>query len=792
MRRYNMFAIFALLFFVVPVVKAGNVMPAYVCDAVLDTVVASVKVEVSEVSDSLKEAMKPKKRTLVDGKKYGTVKGIVTYEKGDALENAKLEFVSEDDIIITTSSADGTFSVELIAGEYVLNVSYQEQKIKPVNVKVKAGKTVEISKDKLEFDAKLLSQLDVTAKQGKRLMGVTICDLAKSPLINAELHIYALPDMRKAAKVLYSDFNGRVETELLVGDYLLRPYYLGREYDDIRLTIADADAYLDDIVINTVKHLNPIERMTTKSRDALISLYKKEIGTDKSRENYRRVYEHWKKAFCARPDRHLVQYLDGIAILNASISADTVQKRYDRLKMYNEVLMDIFELAIVNIDTLNSQISGTDTLTVAKLRAQQLEYLRANWQLDTIMNSPIVTKDNTVYKKNESSWYSNIVKDGKNEEINWDNVLFANDIMNTKIYNMTRSIVESEDLQLEMKDIDAFAKTMFYKFRKDTMRVGLPKARQIYSSDTTLAFKKARSILAAVKPDEMLGTGVNAVSKLDYFTSVYQRGINRRFSEMASWVVDSKDIVRLVEVLERRWNTEGDTVVDQILANKVIATNKDYLPAMNLYYKALRNKNEKEHTYDRTLNIINRAAALKLYNDVVSYAEELVLTPEFQEESGYKQAVMYLRIVDAYTGINGSMRQKYPLIMKAIKACPEYSDPYYYRANLVYSSSRKAGISFCVAYDLYAEAKQKRTLIPEDSDIKPIYSVERIQEQMNKCIQYFPEYSDEYQKGSFYEIHERTTIGGYKVHVGPGRKLTIPGVGEFKTTLRAIERESKE
>lgn len=788
MRRNNIFAIFALSFFMLPATGV-LALPVAVTDmsaiAAADTLVSSVAVQVTELSDSTKEALKPEKRELADSKKYGTVKGVVSYDKGEAIENAKLEFVSESDTVITTSSSDGSFSIELLAGEYGLFVSYQEQKIKPIDVKVRAGKTVEISKNKLEFEAKRLEDLEVTALKGKRYVTAHVCDLAKSPLINAELYIYTLPDTQKVTKVLYSDLNGNFVDSLLLGNYLLRPVYLDIKHDDINLTVSNEDVIVDTIVVNNIKHLNLGERMTVKSRDALIAKYKKEIGTNYSPDNYRSVYEHWKEAFCARPDRHLVQYLDGVVIINASIAADTIQKRYDRIKLYNEELMDLFELAIVNIDSLNAQIAGNDTLTVAKLRAQQLEYLRANWQMDTVFRSPIVTKDNTYYKRNESSWYSNVTIDGKSEEINWDNVLFADDMMNTRIYNMARDIVESGDLDLEMKDIDVFAKTMFYKFSQDTARVGLTGARNIYAEDTTLTFMKARSVLDAVDPNAMSGSGDEQVSTKTYYASQLRAGITTRFSEMASWVVDSKDTDRLVDVYRRRWNTEGDDVVDLILGNRVIAANRDSRAAMELYYDALRNKNDKEPSYELLVDIVNRAQRLEKYNDVITYSQRLFAEPEFFEESGYAQARMYVRMVQTYEKLKGSTAQRHPYIQKAIQACPEYPEPYFYLAKMIrgVNLGNQRGILkrfvFCIAYDQFEVARQKLIALEamgEGTDVKSNLTAEMLKEAQDQCRVNFP-YKDD------------VFLQGGPIGMEDGKPYTLPlPFGRYTSIVRTQER----
>ena len=785
MKRNNIFAVLALSFFMAPVAGAMShpaTAPNWLGVEVADTIVSNVEVQVVEASDSTMNALEPQKRILTDGKKYGTVTGVVSYNKGEAIVNAKLEFVSESDTILTTSQGDGAFSIELLEGEYELFVSYQEEKIKPLSIKVKAGKTTEISKNKLEFDSKHLKELEVVGAKGKRYVTLHICNLAKSPLALAELQISSVSDTLN--KIIYSDNDGNFSDSLLLGNYILRPKYLDYKFDDINVTISNADVTLDTIVVDNIKHLRLGETMTVKSRDALISLYKRELGNDISAENYSRAYSHWRKAFCARPDRYLVQYLDGIAILNASIAADTIQKRYDRLKLYSEELMDLFELAIINIDSLNAQIAGEDTLTIAKLRAQQIEYFRTNWQMDTVFRSPVADNNNRKLVNN-TNWISYIEQNGQKDSIKWDEELFRDKTMNVRLYNMSRDIVTSDDDFVEMKDVDVYTQAMFFKFRMDSARVGLQGAKSAFYADTTLTLEKARRVLAALTPEQMQANrGINAVN--------FQRAINERFSFMSAWVVDEGDVDRLVEIYRRRWNTEGDDIVDVILGNKTFATSRDNAAAMELYYDALKNKNEREPSFDLMSNIISRAQRLKKYNDVVSYSQKAFVEPEFFDLSGYEQARMYIDVYVAYTNLKGSIRQRYPYIEKAIQSCPEFSDAYYYKADLAFGASKKVGLSFCVAYDLYAEAKQKRMALGDNSEMKTAYSAEKIQERMNQCVKYFPEYDDEFMKGTFGSGDSVSKIGGYEVHAGVKREITIPGIGTFKPVVRAIKREAKD
>lgn len=526
MKRNNILAILALSVFMVPVAGAmshsGTVSDWFGVE-VADTVLTDTGVQVTELSDSMKSVLEPQKRTLTgtellpdstenvlpdstanvqkrtqtDGKKYGTVKGIVSYSNGEGIVNAKLEFASETDTILTTSLADGTFSIELLEGKYDLYVSYQEEKIKPIDVKVKAGKTEEISKKKLEFDAKLLQDVEVTAERGCRYFSAHICNLAKYPLANAVMYVYNLSDTVTPLKVVYSNTEGNFADSLVLGNYILRPAYLDKKLGDINLTVTNEDVNIDTIVVDNIKHLRLGNPMSVEARNAFISLYKKRIGSDYSAENYNRAYDHWRTAFCARPDRYLVQYLDGITILNASIAADTIQKRYDRIKYFNEELMDLFELAIINIDSLNAQIVGEDTLTVAQLRAQQIEYYKINWQMDTVYKTPEFKKGD--YKLNGLVFFT--YKDSIKTD--WEVEFFKDSVRNIELYNMARPFITSENTNLFMKDIDAFRFILHFKANDEIARLdSREKAKSIVIKDKELMEAKASELYFLKNPED--------------------------------------------------------------------------------------------------------------------------------------------------------------------------------------------------------------------------------------------------------------------------------------------------
>lgn len=628
-----------------------------------------------------------------------------------------------------------------------------------------------------------------------------VLDSKKEVAVNASVQLYSLPDstLNDGKSV---DEQGYFTFSAPAGDYYMLVSYIENKLPYMPITIFEgkndtiqdlvfADRDIDAVEVteaaqDKVKHLKVGETMTVTARDALIALYRKGFAEDRSREAYSKTLDTWKRAFCARPDRPLDLYIDGIGILNATISADTAQQNYNRIGLLNEMLMDVYELAVINIDDLNNQLDKerSDTLTVAKLRAQQLEYLRANWQMDTVLRSPIAAKGNRIYKSNERNWYSYTVTDGKKDSINWNNELFKDDEMNSKIYYMCREILKSEDLDIDMIDIDRFAQAMFYKFRKDSARVGLAEAKNIYFADTALTRSKARAVLAAIGPDETVGTGNNARSKKGYFTEVYEKGINRRFSEMDTWTIDGRDVARLVENFKKRLDSEGPEFIDQILSNPVLATNRDNIEAMTFYYDVLKRKNEVQPTYERIVNIVNRAQRLEKYSDVINYSEKMFKSPEFLDESDYTQARMYIRMVQTYEKIKGSTAQRYPYIQKAMLACPEYPEPYYYLANMIQSvnlGKQRALLKrfiFCIAYDQFEIARQKLAALEAmgDTEVKSNLTMDALQKSLAGCKRNFPIKDDVFMEGA--------SIG---MEAGKPYTLSLP-FGKYTSIVRTQER----
>lgn len=243
--------------------------------------------------------------------------------------------------------------------------------------------------------------------------------------------------------------------------------------------------------------------------------------------------------------------------------------------------------------------------------------------------------------------------------------------------------------------------------------------------------------------------------------------------------------MQLVANFKKRLESEGESVIDEILSNTALATNRNNTEAMTFYYEILRVKNEAEPTYERIVDIISRAQRLELYGEVISYSQKMFAFPEFKNESGYQQARMYLRVVQSYEKLKGSTSQRYPYLQKAMLACPDYPEPYFYLANMIQGvnlGKQRAIVKrfiFCIAYDQFEIAKQKLLELEakgDETDVKSNLTIDIIQKAQARCKSYFPYRDDVFVEGP--------TIG-----MSDGKPYTLPlPFGKFTSIVRTQER----
>ena len=137
----------------------------------------------------------------------------------------------------------------------------------------------------------------------------------------------------------------------------------------------------DSLIVGYLPERTSWKYFEVKERSAddvqkLKTLYKKTMAEHNGALH---AYDGWKVAFNSTKERTLDMYLDGAKMILSRFCADTLNKRYDRLSEHRDELMELYDLAVFNLDALNAQLDkakNKDTLSVAKFRGRQLRYYR--------------------------------------------------------------------------------------------------------------------------------------------------------------------------------------------------------------------------------------------------------------------------------------------------------------------------------------------------------------------------------------------------------------------------------
>lgn len=500
-----------------------------------------------------------------------------------------------------------------------------------------------------------------------------------------------------------------------------------------------------------VRHFALKER-TPENRDLLISYYKNILSVSNTGEAYSNAYPSWKEAFTASENRELDLYVDGVGIILGTINNDTAKHDYSRISTLNDELMELYEIAINNVDKLNEQIDFTrvkDSITVAKLRAQQVKYYRSNVVLDSIFNANDTIYNNTYSKESENYWEEIVLKDSLNMQ---------------RMYPWLKEIAMSGDVDVDLTHMVRFINMSYLKIKYDKV-YGSSYAKMNWELDRDLAVKHASNILAA-----------NTDAKKAEVYPAYLRQVEDRAVEGDGAFIAAGDYERLEIYWTDRWNREGDDVIPELLSSALAKNDSSAV-----YLAALRNRYEVEPTYAAAKDIAHRATVLKDYGTAKGYYERFFEYPDFLDESSFVQArfyVNYVRMLQiAKTGGNNL---RYNYLQKAIMACPEYPEPYFYIAELVRTlnlgKSKKLTIAkkYMVAYDRYLEVKEKLkelAALGENTDVKTTLTEEIVNGMLAHCRDNFLTPSDLFMEG-----------------LKKGEKFTIGlGFATFSSTYKVVE-----
>jgi hypothetical protein len=484
----------------------------------------------------------------------------------------------------------------------------------------------------------------------------------------------------------------------------------------------------------------------------LKTLYKKALAEHNGALN---AYDGWKVAFNSTNDRTLDMYVDGARMILSRYCADTLNQRYDRLQEHRDELMELYDLAIHNLDTLNAQLDMSkikDTLSVAKFRSRQLRYYRDITMLDSIYNG-----------------------DSTNLLISRDTLMnrINNDITHLRfMYPRYKEIVTSTDMNVDMVDIAMFAILSDIRIVRDKetgLKQDVRKAN--FEQDCELVRKRVDEIFAYIEDpasiiykDDIYKDGVT----IGRWFNSQRRPIDEALRYGEGRFIDVSNFESLENYWAERFQKEGD--YDAVINGPLERHKKS-----ETYIQALRLKFDVEPSFELAKQISERSLLkaeqrnLKDVNfkDAISYLERSFKFPEFSKQSSFAQAQMYVSIMKLQLVAKRTQSAK-NYLSKAKKACSAYPDVYYYEASLLSernfgNSEFVTGIKFCAVYDLYALClkKFKELKANPGSEIKTSLEEEDIKTQMQWCEQNFMSQGEAFANGIYESGKRQTKIGEY-------------------------------
>lgn len=523
--------------------------------------------------------------------------------------------------------------------------------------------------------------------------------------------------------------------------------------DSASVAVSDSVAIaVSDTLSQPKPRVFKIRKLSDTDKALLTAHYKEMIAEDITPEAYRKAYTPWRSVFCSSDDRTLDLYIDGVGILMGNISLDTLERRGENMHIYTNELMELYDLAVENIDSLNAQIDFTktkDSLSVAKLRAQQVTYYRRCFEYDSILNSSHHNKDFS----DENLKY-------------WEDVLFKDSIQITKLYPWYRGIIMSDETDIKMEHLGFFAKLLHFKIGDD-VHIGKGYAKKQFEEDRKIIEDKIEAMIAA-QPDKTEQAKIEGQS----------RGLEITLNQAAGQFVDVSNFAALEAHFRERLDREGPAVWEDILAS-----NLSRADSSSLYLEALRNKYETDPSYEIAINIAQRSTRVKRYSDAITYYQRAIAYPEFYEMTEYQQARIYVFISSAYQQTGGSTAQRYPYLKDAIEVCPEYPEPYFQIAYMIMNVNLRSAhplirrFRYCVAYDQLAIVLQKVEMLEAnpESEVKTTLNVAEIRKAMASCKSNFPTKDDLFMQGP--------AIG---MEAGKSYPLNLP-FGKYKAIVRTSD-----
>ena len=443
-----------------------------------------------------------------------------------------------------------------------------------------------------------------------------------------------------------------------------------------------------------------------------IVLYKKNLAK-KTLEGYATAYLPWKGAFDACERRTLDMYMDGIAILFNMVSKDTLEHKYDKLIERREQLMELYDLAVDNLDDLNSQIDRkrtTDTLSVAKLRAAQYDKYKDLWVLDSIYNS--------------SDTLHNVYND---ENVKyWSNAPFFNDSVNReRLYPILKDIVFSNDNNIGKQGYNLYLVYSGFFKAKYASLINKNKSNKQYVKKYLKPEIDSIRTYVGKRYSEYMEAYPSYISKDDKNYAAYIDNINKIQKEIVSELnrldqafISGNDWPALEAMFNERMAKEGmtDDLRDEILRTLSGAPNSE------LYFQMLASLYEKEPMYENALKVAEYTYKAKRYDDAYTYYDKIIKLHEFEifDLEDEEKLKIYLGRANAYDKnftekSAGQCVRLIELLQGAIGVC-SYDYRAYLAIGMCYLNNSKklkgpnevlARAAYMSAYDWLLKAKDK-------------------------------------------------------------------------------------
>ena len=492
------------------------------------------------------------------------------------------------------------------------------------------------------------------------------------------------------------------------------------------------------------KYFNVQER-SDEDVAKLKTLYKKTLAEHNGALN---AYDGWKVAFNSTNDRTLDMYLDGARMILSRYCADTLNHRYDRLSEHRDELMELYDLAIHNLDKLNAQLDMSkvkDTLSVAKFRSRQLRYYRDITVLDSIYNGDSINRC--------------MPKDTLMNIIN-------NDITHLRfMYPRYKEIVTSTDMNVDMVDIAMFAILSDIRIVRDR-EIGLNQDTRKSNAyaDTLLFISRRNELMAYIEnPNNLLYKNhlySNTGKTLGFHFANQNIAIEKVLMTMKSRFVDMSSFDNVEEyyagVLEK-----GD--FDAVLNGPL-----EKFPQSEVYLLTMRYKYQKTPSFDLAKKIYERAKKKKDKKNAKEFLVKYIgFKEEFNQLSAYTKSQYYVQLA-MYEHEANKNTKALEYLNTAKKLCPGYPEIYFLEASclnaLLYRDSKiheeAAKRKYWFMYDLVAVALDKVKVINanSESEIKTSLNEEILNNKLKEYESYFPEISILFFLGGDYTINEGDTF----------------------------------